>query len=165
MNNVIQVKDWIKRLEKQGLIIEDKKLLAYYINFFNYHSIINGYGKPFMMETSYERYEHGATSNQIIALYKYERDLSNHLIKWILVIEKILNTTVTYNIINYHNIKDKCLLKLDHLYIKNNIFTNIHDVEPKTSSFMLLEKAIKYLEKNEMCKKYVLKNAHDDMYK
>jgi abortive infection bacteriophage resistance protein len=163
MQNVINIRNIIKLLKQNGLQVSDKQTFHYYIKNFNYNTFIYGYSSPFYDNESTRHYDQEATSDELINLYKFDRDMSNHILRFILVIEKIINTNVTYEIINDHNIKDKCLLKLNQGYIETKIMPNLCEVEPKITYFNFIRKLIKYLPTSSFTKVYMQRNASDDI--
>jgi abortive infection bacteriophage resistance protein len=165
MKNVINFRDIVKDLSKHGLHITDKNTLNYYIRNFNYNTFIYEYSGPFLIDNQQKKYDVDASSDQLINLFKFDRDMSNHILRYILVIEKIINTNVTYEIINDYNIRDKCLLKLDHKYIEHNILPNINDILPKTSYGHFILKLIKYLPTNTITRTFSERNARDEVYR
>jgi hypothetical protein len=165
MRNIINTRDIIKDLAKQGLYITDKAILNYHIRNFNYNTFIYGYSEPFYANAEQKKYDADASSDQLINLFKFDRDMANHIIRFILVIEKIMNTNVAYSIINEYEIKDKCLLKLNDKYIEQHILTNIGDVLPKIHYSNLIYKLIKYLPTSPITRNLYEKNARDEVYK
>ncbi|MDR3163912.1 MAG: Abi family protein [Mycoplasmataceae bacterium] len=163
MQNVINTHDIIKELKSNGLQIGDKQLFYYYVKNFNYNTFIYGYSAPFYENERLRRYDPEAISDELINLYRFDRDMANHILRFILVIEKIINTNVAYEIINQHNIKDKCLLKLNQNYIEHQIIPNLQDVEPKINYFNFIHKLIKYLPTSLATKIYMRKKAGDDI--
>jgi abortive infection bacteriophage resistance protein len=164
MQSVVNVREIIKSLVKNGLNIGDKSLLNYYIKNFNYNTFILQYSAPFLIDAQH-RYDPDASSDQMIDLYKFDRDMANHILRFILVVEKIINTNVVYEIINEYNIGDKCLLKLQPSFIEHRILANLKDVEPRTTYFNFVKKLIKFLPTSEITKKYMRKNMYDDVNK
>jgi abortive infection bacteriophage resistance protein len=163
MQNIINSRDIIKRLNKSGLQIGDKNLLSYHIKNFNYNTFIYGYSEPFYLNKENQTYDHEANSNEIISLYKFDRDMANHILRYILVIEKIINTNVAYEVINHFNLRDKCLLKLDVHFLEREVLPNLREVEPKISFFNFIKKILKYLPTSPVTKRYVKKNTCDEI--
>jgi hypothetical protein len=163
MQSVVNIRDIIKLLAKNGLGIGDKSLLNYYIKNFNYNTFILQYSAPFLIDPQHERYDREAISDELIALYKFDRDMANHILRFILVVEKIINTNVVYEIINEYHITDKCLFKLQPSFIEHRIFANLKDVEPRITYINFMKKLIKFLPTSEVTKKYMQKNIYDDV--
>lgn len=165
MKNIINTRDVIKDLARQGLYITDRSVLHYYIRNFNYNTFIYGYSEPFYIDCQNKKYDHDSSSDQLINLYKFDRDMANHILRFILVIEKIMNTNVAYGIINEFNIKDKCLFKLNPKFIEHHIMCNINEIIPKTYYDNFVFKLIKYLPTNTTTKNFCERNARDEIYK
>jgi abortive infection bacteriophage resistance protein len=163
MQNIINLHDIIKQLAKNGLQINDKGVLSYHIKNFNYNTFIYGYSGPFYSNKVNRIYDRDATSNEMINLYKFDRDMANHILRFILVIEKIINTNVAYEVINHYNLRDKCLLKLDMRFLDKQVLSNLRDVEPKISFNNFIKKLIKYLPTSPITKQYVKKNTCDEI--
>jgi len=106
-----------------------------------------------------------ADSEQIIALYQYDRSFANHILRYILKIEKILNTAVAYSIIDEFHIQDACLFKLNKNFIRDRIFSNLDLVEPHISYERFIDKILKYCQSNEFTKIYELKNQRNQYSK
>ena len=165
MKNVINFRDIIKDLARNDLYITDKNTLHYYIRNFNYNTFIYEYSGPFLINQQTKRYDSDASSDQLINLYKFDRDMSNHILRYILVIEKIMNTNVAYEIINEYGIRDKCLLKIDSKFIEHRIMPNINEIIPKISYGNFILKLVKYLPSNHVTKTFYERNARDDVYR
>jgi abortive infection bacteriophage resistance protein len=163
MRNIINFRDIIKDLSQRGLNIVDKSVLAYYIRNFNHNTFIEGYSVPFYDVDN--KYDKSASSDQLISLFKFDSDMANHILRFILVVEKIMNTNITYGIINEYGIQDKCLFKLDRRFIEHNIMPNINDILPRTNYDHLSLKLIKYLSTNTMTKKYSDRNSKDEVHR
>jgi abortive infection bacteriophage resistance protein len=163
MQNIINPRDIIKQLSKSGLQIGNKNVLAYHIKNFNYNTFIYGYSEPFYVNQQNRLYDRDANSNEIIDLYKFDRDMANHILRFILVIEKIINTNVSYEVINHFGLRDKCLLKLDNNFLKNEVLPNLREVEPKISYDFFIKKLVKYLSTSTATKQYARKNSCDEI--
>jgi hypothetical protein len=163
MQNIINSRDIIKQLSKSGLNIGDKNVLSYHIRNFNYNTFVYGYSDPFYINAHNRLYDRDANSDEIINLYKFDRDMANHILRFILVIEKIINTNVTYEVINQFGIRDKCLLKLNPHTIEFSVMPNLKDVEPKTSCNFFLKKIVKYLPTSSVTKGYCKKDTFDEI--
>jgi abortive infection bacteriophage resistance protein len=165
MSNVINSREIIKELQSKGLQVIDKSILNYYIRNFNYNTFVYGYSEPFYVDCEQKKYDESATSDQIINLYKFDRDMANHILRFILVIEKIMNTNVAYEIINEYNIRDKKLFKLDSHYIEKHIMPNINEIIPRTSYNNFVLKLVKYLPSNNVTKSFCDRSTKDEIYR
>lgn len=165
MQNVINTRDIIKDLIKHNLNVDDKTSFNHYIKNFNFNTVITNYSDVFYSEPNKKMYDSEASSSHLISLYKFDRDLGNHMLRYILIIEKILNTNVAYEIINQFNIKDKCLFKINEKYITQNILSNFNQVETHLSLNMFLHSLVKYCSTNTVTKKYFNPNGNDEIKK
>lgn len=133
----------IKNLENKGLFIDDHDTFKFYIDNFNYNTFIVYFGSFF--ENDNDLYVN-TSSNELIALYNFEKNFSNHLFRDMLILEKRLNTLVAISAINHFNIKDKCLLKHSINELRENIFPNVANIKPYTDLDKLLNKFTKFLD-------------------
>jgi hypothetical protein len=79
VSDIINSRSIIKDLIKNGLNVEDKQQLSYYVSNFNYNIFLKGYGKIFIGEN--KRFDKEATDTQIIALYNFDMNMSNHILR------------------------------------------------------------------------------------
>ena len=165
MKDIINKKRIIKELQRKGLKIDDKKRLAAALFSFNYNTVIVGYSDIFYSIDNPKRYDRVATSNQILELYEFDTNMGNHLLHYLLRVEKKLNTAVAYQIINQYHLKDKCLLKEDSEFIRKRIFPNLYQVQPPLSYDSLIRILLKYLDTNEHTKNYRHKHESNIVYK
>jgi hypothetical protein len=159
---LIGIKKTIAELENDGLIIDDYETFETYISKFNINTFIYEYSEMFLDDN--ERYVN-VKSSDFIKLYEFDRNLSNHIFRKILIIEKIMNTSIVYNTIITQKITDHKLLSLDKNYLKQQIFPNIADVEPRLDFDHLLFKLVKYLDAGKKYKKYMIYDEKDDILK
>ncbi len=165
MRSLVNIKAMIKSLKQKGLVIDDEQRLRKYISFYNYHTLIDGYSDIFLDSQKQNRYLKDASSNQIIDFYKFDINFSNHLLRFLLRIEKKLNTLLAYTIIDTYQIIDKCLLKLNPDYLKKKVFKNLDTTSADYTHETFFGQLTKYLKLNEETKKYEVKNAKGDMEK
>lgn len=167
MKLVINYLHEIVNLEQKGLQVNTKNydMLLNFLRCFNVNTFINDYSSPFYCDDLKKTYIHKTKPEEIIAFYKFDKDLGNHLLREILVIEKIINTTVATEIINTYSITSKCLFRLPNSIIENNILPNLHCVEPKTTYVKFIYKLIKYLPTSSETKNYIDKTMKDDVLK
>ncbi len=165
MKNIINSHDLIKDLIDHNLTVDDKKLFNFYIKNFNFNTVITNYSDVFYDNPAKKHYDSDATSSHLINLYKFDHDLGNHILRYILVIEKMLNTNVAYEIINQFHIRDKCLFKINEKYITQNILTNFRDVETHLSLKMFLHSLVKYCSTNTVTKSYYNGAGRDEIKK
>jgi hypothetical protein len=160
--SIVNLDNIIKDLENRGLVIKDHKEFEYYVRNFNVNTFIVEYSDFFENENHQFT---NVNANDIIKLYQFDKNLGNHIFREILVIEKIINTNVAIETINYYNIVDKCLLKLDTNILHNSILRNLDKVEPYTEYKSFLYKLTKYMDSNKVTRKYIDVSAHDDILK
>lgn len=163
MKNVINSRDIVKDLEDKGLVVDDSKQFNFYIKNFNYNTVILNYSDVFYLDENKKKYDPEANSSHLIALYKFDHDLGNHILRYILVIEKMLNTNVAYEIINEFHITDRCLFKINEKFIIQNILPNFNSVETHLSPKLFIHSWIKYCSTNKITKKYYNPNGRDEM--
>lgn len=165
MKNVINSRDIVKDLENNGLIVDDNKLFNFYIKNFNYNTVILNYSDVFYLDENKRKYDSEVNSSHLISLYKFDHDLGNHILRYILIIEKMLNTNVAYEIINEFHIVDRCLFKINEKYIIQNILPNLNTVETHLSPVLFIRSWIKYCSTNKLTKKYYDSNGRDEITK
>jgi hypothetical protein len=159
---IIDIVTLIEELKTRGLIVSNYDEFKYYVSNFNVNTFITQYSDFF--ENEYGMFNNVDASN-IIKLYVFDKNLANHIFRNILVIEKMMNTRVAVETINFFEIKDKCLLSLDLNILKNSILRNIHEVEPYIDYKGFLFKMVKYLDTNKAIKSLVDHSTHDDIMK
>ena len=161
MKDIINFNAIVKYLERQNLRIDNKTKLKKYIEDNNFNTVIGGYSQIFFKENSKKIYDSEATSSQIIDFYQFDVDFANHVIRLLLRIEKKLNTSVAYTVINAFHIEDRCLFKLNPNFIKQNIFSNLKMVNPPIDFDRIIHLLVKYCETNDNTKVYKIKNTKD----
>lgn len=165
MKNIINSHDLIKDLIQHNLKVDDKKLFNFYIKNFNFNTVILNYSDVLYENQNKKKYDSEATSTDLISLYKFDHDLGNHILRFILVIEKMLNTNVAYEIINNFHIADRCLFKINEKYITQNILSNLNEVETHLSPRMFMHSLVKYCSTNHITKSYYNPNGRDEIKK
>ncbi|WP_025020671.1 Abi family protein [Ligilactobacillus equi] len=110
MNKVFKsVEEQIKLLESRGLKFSDKAKAQAYLLTNNYYSIINGYSKIFMDSDS-DKYISGATFDEIISLYFFNRELRKTLLDSLLLAEHHLKSILAYRFEEYYQGKKEAYL-------------------------------------------------------
>ncbi|ASJ89217.1 MAG: abortive infection system AbiD/AbiF-like protein [Candidatus Malacoplasma girerdii] len=161
MRYIIDRKKIIKCLVKTGLTIDDEKRLIQAINHYNFNTLINGYSHIFLKKDKVNRYEKEASSNQIIDFYEFDLNFANHLLRYILKLEKQLNTAVAYCLIDVYQLHDHCLMKLNPQYIKEKILVNLDTVNPPISFDNFMNALVKHCAINDLTKAYKVKGTSD----
>lgn len=159
MSQIINANKLIKQLEDRRLVIDDEERLKTTLFNCNYNTVIGGYSDIFYKDKSKHIYDEGATSSQIIEAYFFDINLGNHLLRYILQIEKKLNTNIAYVLINVYNITERCLFKLPTDFIKKIIFPNYKIANPMLTYDQFIKGLTKYLDTNDYTKRYRVKNA------
>lgn len=91
-------------LKSRGLIIPDKEQTISILSRENYYNIINGYKFPFIdKKNSSEKYIENCSFDEIYALYQFDRHIRSISFKYILQIENILRTQISYVFSKYHD--------------------------------------------------------------
>lgn len=87
-------------LKQKGLLINDIEKLKWYLKSFNYQNFINGYNDFFMINNNrkIDKYKPKATSNGIIELFNFDRNISKLILGDIQNIERKIATSLAYTI-------------------------------------------------------------------
>lgn len=90
------IEEQIKILKERNLIINEEKAKEIFRDN-NYYYLINGYKDLFMDKNSEEeKYAEGTTLEEIFALYKFDSELRSTFLKYILKIERRMDTYIAY---------------------------------------------------------------------
>lgn len=91
------IDEQIEILENRGLSIQNKELATEIFENNNYYYLINGYKDLFIDKNqSKEIYKTDVTLEEIFALYKFDSDLRINFLKYILQIERRIDTFIAY---------------------------------------------------------------------
>lgn len=153
MNNPLSVKQIIKNLELEGLIVDDYEELKYYIRNFNYNYVILPY-KELFFDFTMNKFIDNSKSSQIINLYNFDIKISLKILSAILETEKKLNTNLAYMLIYEYNLEDKCLFKLPKEKLRFKVFTNIKEIYEDMSFGQFLVNLVRYCDINTNSMKY-----------
>lgn len=90
----------ISILRARGLNILDANKLIWYLKAYNYQNLINGYNDLFMKneDRKINKYKNIATSEGIIELFNFDRNISKVILSSIQNIERMLSTAIAYTI-------------------------------------------------------------------
>lgn len=90
----------ISILRARGLNILDANKLIWYLKAYNYQNLINGYNDLFMKneDRKINKYKDIATSEGIIELFNFDRNISKVILSSIQNIERMLSTAIAYTI-------------------------------------------------------------------
>lgn len=88
--------DQLEKLEKEkNLVISDRKYAQIMLQRIGYFSLINGYKFPFKNHTT-KKYKVGTSFEDIVALYKFDENLRELFLKYILQIERNIRSLLSY---------------------------------------------------------------------
>ncbi len=91
------IEEQIEILKKRNLIIQNKDKAINIFENNNYYYLINGYKDLFInREQKIEIFQENATLEEIYSLYRFDSDLRMHFLKYILQIERKINTYIAY---------------------------------------------------------------------
>lgn len=94
--------DQIDHLEKnKNLIISDQDFAQSMLQQIGYFSLIGGYKTPFKNPTT-KKYKDGTSFEDIVALYKFDENLRELFLKYILQIERHLRSLLSYYFTEKH---------------------------------------------------------------
>ena len=103
--------------EKKGLIIPDKEYARKILLKIGYFPLINGYKEVFK-ESNNDQFKRGTTFEDIYELYSFDNDLRNIFLKYILVAERNIKSSLLY-----HFCKEYGDLQSDYLDVNNYDYT------------------------------------------
>lgn len=91
------IEEQIEILKSRKLIINDDELAKKIFKENNYYYVINGYKDLFINEINgKETYKDNVTLEEIYSLYKFDIEIRTHFLKYILSLERRLNTYIAY---------------------------------------------------------------------
>lgn len=110
--------DQIKHLENnKNLIISDHDFAQSMLRQLGYFSLIGGYKTPFKNPTT-KKYKDGTNFEDIVALYKFDENLRELFLKYILQIERHLRSLLSYYFTDKHGEQQMHYLNSDN-YTQN----------------------------------------------
>lgn len=90
------IEEQIEILKERNLIINEEKAKEIFRDN-NYYYVINGYKDLFLDKNSEEeKYVEGATLEEIFTLYKFDSEIRSAFLKYILKIERRIDTYIAY---------------------------------------------------------------------
>lgn len=93
----------IKILKHRGLIIEDEEFAKKKLQENNYYNIVNGYKDIFIDESKEDgEFLSDVTFEELFSLYCFDRNLRNILLGYIIEIENILRSLISYEFSKNH---------------------------------------------------------------
>ena len=94
--NFKTVEEQIILLKERGIVINDKSAKEI-LTENNYYYLINGYKNMFLdNRCQKEKYIENVSLEEIYALYKFDGELRMNLLRYILIIERRLDTYISY---------------------------------------------------------------------
>lgn len=103
--------------EQKGLIISDKEYARRTLLKIGYFPLINGY-KEIFKESNNDQFQRGTTFEDIYELYNFDNDLRNIFLKYILVAERNIKSSLSYHFCNEYGD-----LQSDYLNVNNYDYT------------------------------------------
>lgn len=108
----------INNLEtEKGLIIANREYAEQMLREIGYFGLIGGYKSPFKNLTT-KKYKDGVTFEDIVALYKFDENLRELFLKYILQIERHIRSLLSYYFTEKHGVRQSCYLNPNN-YISN----------------------------------------------
>lgn len=100
------IEEQIQILKERGLIINEEKAIEI-LTENNYYYLINGYKDLFIDNNSeVEKYKENITLEEIYALYNFDSELRINLLRYLLIIERRLDTYIAYEFSKVYGNKD-----------------------------------------------------------
>ena len=103
--------------EQKGLIISDKEYARRTLLKIGYFPLINGY-KEIFKESNNDQFQRGTTFEDIYELYNFDNDLRNIFLKYILVAERNIKSSLSYHFCNEYGDSQS-----DYLNVNNYDYT------------------------------------------
>ena len=103
--------------EKKGLMISDKEYAKKILLKIGYFPLINGYKEVFKQSNN-DQFQKGTTFEDIYELYSFDNDLRNIFLKFILMAERNIKSSLSY-----HFCKEYGDLQSDYLNVNNYDYT------------------------------------------
>ena len=103
--------------EKKGLIISDKEYARQILLKTGYFPLVNGYKEVFKLSIN-SQFKNGTTFEDIYELYNFDNDLRTIFLKYILMVERNIKSSLSY-----HFCKEYGDLQTDYLDVKNYDYT------------------------------------------
>ncbi len=95
-NTFMNYKTQIKHLRNNNLIIEDDNLASHILSKIGYYGLINGYKEVFKNSAT-NCYISNTTFDDIYQMYLFDADLREVLLKYILIVEKNIKSSIAYH--------------------------------------------------------------------
>lgn len=95
------IEEQIDILKARGMIIEDEEFAKTKLQENNYYNIINGY-KDIFLNSERKEFLPDVTFEEIYSLYSFDRNLRNILLSYIIELENILRSLISYEFSKVH---------------------------------------------------------------
>lgn len=92
----LDYKGQIAHLKKKGLSVDDENYATSILTKTSYYGLINGY-KDIFKDSATNKYKKGVTFEDIYGLYLFDAELREVILKYILVFEKAIKSSVSYH--------------------------------------------------------------------
>lgn len=96
-------------VNNKNLIVSDHNYAKAMLQQIGYFGLIGGYKTPFKNPTT-KKYRDGTTFEDIVALYKFDENLRELFLKYILQIERHLRSLLSYHFTEKHGEQQSCYL-------------------------------------------------------
>ncbi|MDY0346972.1 MAG: Abi family protein [Acholeplasma sp.] len=110
----------LKELRDKGLIIGNASKAKRVLEVENYYSVINGYRELFALSTRPFRFMSGTTFDEVFSLYELDRELRNVYLKYLLKVEKSLQSLTAYYFSNNHQNNNRAYLNFHNFRIPSS---------------------------------------------
>ncbi len=98
----------IELLKSQGLVIKNEEIFLSKLKDIGFYNLINGYAKIFKNQDN--KYKNNVSEDDILALYKFDKDLRNVVYKYTLIFESKIKSHISYVFSKYHGENQKVYL-------------------------------------------------------
>lgn len=103
MKDFKTIDEQVDILKQRGVIISDENFVKVKLEENNYYNVVNGYKDIFIDSTQVtEKYYSDVTFEEIYALYTFDRNLRNIFLSYIIEIENILRSLISYEFSKVH---------------------------------------------------------------
>lgn len=113
----------IEKLEKEkNLVISDREYAEFMLKQIGYFGLISGYKELFKNKTT-NKYKDGTTFEDIVALYKFDENLRELFLKYILQLERHIRSLASYYFTEKYGERQENYLNSNN-YIQNKYYIN-----------------------------------------
>ncbi len=117
-------------LKKRGLIINNQKFAINKLSEIGYYNLINAYKIPFLNPTiSEDEYYYHSFFEEIYALYEFDKEIRNILFQYILKVERLLKSLISYTFSKFHGVDN--YLIVNNFDVLNKNFSGMKKVEER----------------------------------